>query len=206
MDSIDTSGKALVAFWKNAGDKGEVNPNTAASYRGTCATVLSAVDDWETTDVRTLDIDATFRRFVNKNSSKFKQASLQSYGRRWPVAVRSFLEYAKDPAVWKAPASDKPSAGLKKGRPAQEESPGPRGPDPIPAANLNRVVGGGANFTPGTVLSGLVEYPFPLRQGRLAYLRLPVDLTGVEIKRLTAFLNTLAVDDIGQATAESKQG
>jgi hypothetical protein len=39
-----------------------------------------------------------------------------------------------------------------------------------------------------------VEYPFPLREGRLAYLKLPVDLKATEVKRLTAFLNTLAVD------------
>jgi hypothetical protein len=40
----------------------------------------------------------------------------------------------------------------------------------------------------------MVEYPFPLRQGRLAYLKLPVDLTAAEVKRLTAFMNTLAVE------------
>lgn len=43
-------------------------------------------------------------------------------------------------------------------------------------------------------MSGLVEYPFPLREGRLAYLRLPMDLKMAEVRRLVSYLNTLAVD------------
>ena len=40
--------------------------------------------------------------------------------------------------------------------------------------------------------SGLVEYPFPLREGRFAFLRLPADLKMADVKRLTAYLSTLA--------------
>ena len=48
---------------------------------------------------------------------------------------------------------------------------------------------------PATSRTGLIEYPFPLREGRFAYLRLPTDFTVADVKRLTAFLNTLALDD-----------
>jgi hypothetical protein len=41
---------------------------------------------------------------------------------------------------------------------------------------------------------GLVEYPFPLRAGKLGYLRLPADLRMAEVRRLSAYLATLAVD------------
>jgi len=42
--------------------------------------------------------------------------------------------------------------------------------------------------------TGLVEYPFPIREGQTARLILPRDLKIAEVKRLTAFLATLPVD------------
>ena len=46
---------------------------------------------------------------------------------------------------------------------------------------------------------GLVEYPFPLREGRLCYLRLPPNLTDTEVKRLTAFLYALVFAAAGDS-------
>ena len=187
VETVDTSGQALLDFWKRVGDTGQVNANTATSYRGACALVLGVLDGWQTTDIKSLDPEELFRRFVNKNSTKFKPGSLQSYSRRWPTAFRSFLEYAKDPLTWKPPVSTAPPATKKEKPPADD-------------VNMATVVLAqhdtsvrGTSWSPPSV-AGMVEYPFPLRQGRLAYLKLPVDLTAAEVKRLTAFMNTLAVE------------
>jgi hypothetical protein len=181
MDAIDTSGQALVEFWKNKGTTGDVNPNTAQAMKAACSTVMSVEKDWQTLDVKTLDTDAVFRRFVNKNSGKFKQGSLQAYARRWPQAVKSFLEYASDPTNWKPPAADKPVLKKKSGG-ADDHADESTAEITIRAAS------------PAT---GLIDYPFPLRAGRPVYLRLPADLTAPEVKRLTTFLNSLAIDDAG---------
>lgn len=42
--------------------------------------------------------------------------------------------------------------------------------------------------------SPLVECTFPLREGLLAYFKLPSDLTSREAKRIEIFLMTLAVE------------
>jgi hypothetical protein len=196
MDSIDTSGASLVDFWKRAGAKGEMNNHTATALRGAALQVISVLDDWQTVDVRTLVVGDVLRRWVNKNANKFKQGSLNAYARRWPIAVRSFLEYADDPKGWKAPASDKPVIKREKRNDAgakQSSSP------PSAPTGLTATLTSGPSEIHGRGLvstgPGLVEYPFPLREGRLAYLRLPPDLKFSEIKRLTSFLNTLAVDD-----------
>jgi hypothetical protein len=42
--------------------------------------------------------------------------------------------------------------------------------------------------------SGLIEYPFPLREGQTAWLFLPRDLTASEGKRLAEFIATLSVN------------
>ena len=185
MESVDTSGKALVEFWKRAGDKGELNPHTANALRAASAQVLTVVEGWETVDVRTLDAPDVFRRYANKDGSKLKQASLLAYSKRWPIAVRSFLEYATDPTTWKPPVADRPV--MKGERPTTGSSPANHNVRETPAETSGR-----ATAVPPA--SGFVEYPFPLREGRLAYLKLPVDLKAAEVKRLTAFLNTLAVD------------
>jgi hypothetical protein len=180
---LDTSGKALVDFWKWAGDKGLVNQNTAIGKRAACTQVLGALDDWETLDVSKLNIDDVFRRFVNKRSKDFKPKSLGTYKSRFTQALGDFLAYRKDPQSWKPSAEratpttarkEKGSAAAKGGNNGTRET-----PDAPPAV-------------PGR--AGLVEYPFPLREGRFAYLRLPPDLKMADVRRLTAYLNTLAED------------
>ena len=181
MDSVDTSGQALVAFLKRAADKGLMKPNTANSLRAASAQVLGVLDNWQSLDVRAIDVEDTSRRFVNKRNTEFTPDSLEAYKRRFAQSVKIFLEYADNPAGWKFTAKES-SAPKRK----TTETPTPATPDSAPAAAPER----GAP----PVMSGLVEYPFPLREGRLAYLRLPMDLKIAEVKRLSAYLNTLAVD------------
>ena len=179
---MDTSGKALVEFWKWAGDKGQTNPNTAGAKKAACSQVLGVLDDWESLDVSALNIDDVFRRFTNKRSKDFTPASLGSYKSRFTQALTEFLAYSKNPASWKPKAQDRPT---KKGPSAAALSKnGKNAPAPAPETP--------ADTLPGR--SGLVEYPFPLREGRFAYLRLPIDLKMVDVRRLTAYLSTLADD------------
>ena len=178
MERIDTSGKAMVEHWKWAAEKGLMNPNTAGALRGACSQVLSVLDGWESTDVRTVNIDDVFRRFQNKRNKDFKPESLEAYKRRFSHAVKLFLEYADNPSSWKAPSQGRSMRREKNGGNGGERA--DKVPDRSPTAS--------------SAGAGLVEYPFPLREGRFAYLRLPADLKVAEVKRLTAYLNTLAID------------
>lgn len=183
MESIDTSGKALVEHWKWAADKGLMNLNTARSLSAACKQVLGVLDGWEKLDIRAIDVDDVSRRFQNRRSKDFKPGSLEVYKQRFSQAVARFLEYADNPASWKGLGQErtrrrnksKADAPHSTARPAERASPPPANPS-----------------------AALVDYPFPLREGRFAYLRLPVDLTVGDVKRLTAYLNTLV---IGSETA-----
>ncbi|MGH8611896.1 MAG: hypothetical protein ACREYF_07585 [Gammaproteobacteria bacterium] len=179
MEAIDTSGKSLVGHWKWAAEKGLMNPNTANGFRAACSQVLSVEEGWETLDVRGLDVGELCRRFQIKRHKEFKTGSLEAYKRRFAQAVQLFLDYAKDPSAWKAPSQERSSR---------------KGKGPSSEINGEATASIGERPAALAVLSGLVEYPFPLREGRLAYLKLPIDLKSAEVKRLTAYLNTLAVD------------
>src|SRR5580658_4397666 len=152
--SIDTTGKSLVAHWGWASGKGLMKANTASALRAACSQVISVLDDWQTIDVRTLDVDDTFKRFQNKRAKDFTPESLEQYKRRFGRAVKLFLEYADNPSAWKLTSRE----------PARREK--------KPNGDHQEAVVNGAEVTPerrpsAPPASGLVEYPFPLRAGRL---------------------------------------
>lgn len=183
---MDTTGKACVEFWKWAPQKGLVNANTATAHRVACTQVLGVLDNWESLDVAALDTEDVFTRFVNLKGKAFTPESLTTYKSRFSRALATFLEYAKNPAGWK------PKSQPKREKQTNGPAPSPAGGSPKPHSEESEPP---PALMPPTSRTGLIEYPFPLREGRFAFLRLPTDLTAADVKRLTAYLNTLALDD-----------
>src|ERR1051326_9058905 len=103
MNTANSSGRAIIEHWIWAAVKGLMNMNTAKALRAACAQVLGVLDQWETVDVRDLDLDDVFRRFQNKRGRDFIPESLDTYKRRVSAAHRAFLEYLSDPSRWKSP-------------------------------------------------------------------------------------------------------
>jgi hypothetical protein len=191
----DTSGKALVEHWKWAAEKGLMNSNTASALRAACVQVMSVLDNWETLDVRALNVDDVFSRFQNRRGRDFRPASLATYRRRFERALKLFLGYVNNPTSWRPPGRDMSAAGANT-RKDKTIKLAPNGSDMTDAAAESPdspapplIAEQRPNFA-----SGLVDYPFPLREGRFAYLKLPVDLTAADVKRLTAYLNTLVIE------------
>jgi len=181
MEKKDTSGKALVNFWTWASQKGEMNPHTAGSYKKACSQILQIEDKWETLDISTIDIESFCKRFQNKRSQDFKINSLSLYLNTFRKGVSSFLEYVADPSSWKFQVN---GPKIRKERKSFEGE-----AKKIPSDNSQQ---------PSSIIPidppAFIEYPFPLREGRLAYIKLPIDLKTAEVKRLTAHLYTLAID------------
>lgn len=182
MTETETNGKALLEHWTWATQKGLMNKNTAGGLRSACSQVLGALDDGETVDVKTLDLDSALTRFQNLRKKDFKPAVLETYKRRFRQAVASYLDYLKDPGGWKPRTLDRPAGGG------------------TAKANANGN-GGGAEHQETTrptkhemPQANMMDYPFPVREGQIAHLILPRDLKVSEVKRLTAFMSTLAVD------------
>lgn len=182
---METTGRALVDHWAWAIEKGLMNKNTAASLRSACKRVLDVEDDWQSVDVKKLDVEGILTRFQNLRAKKYKPNVLETYKRRFRQAVRSYLEYLEDPAGWKPSSSSGPTRTRNQnGAEAQKE--------PVPRGEVVREV------VPGPKGAGLVDYPFPIREGLIARLVLPRDLKTSEVKRLSAFMTTLALDFDGE--------
>ncbi|MGQ0613950.1 MAG: hypothetical protein ACT4PV_09465 [Planctomycetaceae bacterium] len=182
---METTGKAFLGHWEWAAEKGVMNKNTASGLKAACTQVLGVLDDWENVDVKRLDVEETLTRFQNLRKKQFKPQVLETYKRRFRQAVSSYLAYLEDPGSWK-PTTRKPRTQASE-----------NGRD---ASATEEMVHASGRELPS---AGLVEYPFPLREGQNARLVLPRDLKRSEVKRLAAFMTTLAVDfeDKDQASA-----
>ncbi|HET6204764.1 MAG TPA: hypothetical protein VFI25_18375 [Planctomycetota bacterium] len=152
-----------------------MNKSTAAGLRAACSQVLGVQENWESVDVKTLDIEEALTRFQHLRKKDFKPSVLKTYRQRFQSAVESFLRYQMDPAVWKPRASERPANKERAARGDRE------------AVEIRPV----RQEMPQT---GMVEYPFPLRAGQIVRLALPRDLKSSEVDRLHAFMRTLAVD------------
>lgn len=178
MSSIETTGRALVTHWAWAAEKGLMNRHTANALRTACVNVLEAVDGWEETDITTLDVDSVFQQFQTKRSKDYKPQTLEEYRRRFRQAVALFLDYARDPSGWQ------PSKPRTPARRRQKHE------------GVEGVTSSAETAQRGLVepMKGYMEYAYRLPGERTAILRLPPDLTLVDVKRIGAFLATLATD------------
>ena len=171
--------KSLVDHWSWAADKGVMNRNTAAGLRSACTQVLTVIgNDWEKTDVTSLDVENLLVRFQNLRKKDFKPQVLEVYKQRFRKAVASYLEYVENPGGWKPGTQEKPTASQRDDRSPKRRS-------------ATTTVSAGTGAT--QIGPGEVEYKFPLRPGVMARLILPSDLTQQDVSRLTAFMAMLVV-------------
>jgi hypothetical protein len=143
--------------------------------------VLEELSPAEEADVRRIDVDATFRAFLNRHPGRLSPASTGEYRRRVAKAIEEFVTWMADPAgygnrsaAWAAKAEARPRTRAPAGaRAAAREAPHP--PDENAGA-------------------GGIALDYPLRPGFLARVVVPRDLTVDEARRMGVFLLTLAPD------------
>jgi hypothetical protein len=175
-----TTGKDLVDHWNWAAEKGIMKKNSALALKSACANVLSVIDGWESIDITSIDVEDVITRFKNIQARKYKPQSLEVYGKRFRNAIESYLEYIRDPGAWKPTSRQiQPANSSTNNKPKKIHNIKKEDDQIAPAPAGGR---------------GLIDYPFPLREGVTVRLMLPRDVTASEVKRLNAFMSTLAVD------------
>lgn len=180
----DYSVGALLEWLEWAGERGLMNRTTARLRRTSCQRVFEVLDDDETSDLRTLNLEDIFTRFANTAGTELSPNSLRDYRGRMEAAVEEFLRYRSDPVNYK-PSGRKllvTNSQMRGGRTAAERERRTRTrtesteeKDPAQATGL--------------------EYPFPLRENVIIYLKgVPTDLSLSEAQRLGRFVQSLAID------------
>ena len=177
----DYSRAALARFIEFVVAKGLVHPATAQGWRVATSKVLEDLTPAEGEDVRKIDVEATFKGFLNRYPGRLSPASVGEYRRRVGRAIEEFVRWMEDPGSYafrspprapKAETRRRPDGAL---APSQDpDRPRPNGPAPV--------------------RPGGISLEYPLRPDLLAQVVVPRDLTVEEARRMGAFLVTLAVD------------
>jgi hypothetical protein len=181
---MEPTGKGAIEFLDFAASRGLINANTAGAMRAAVKEVLRGVEgeEWGTIDLATIDVDDYVTRFERLSPGRLKPDSLSVYKARFKNAVAMFSAYRANPSGWRytpvRPSANRPKPSSN-GKYGAGTSNG--------AARRND-----ANELPKT--PGTISYPFPVRQGVVATLVLPDDLTKPEAKRLAAFVETIAIE------------
>ncbi len=179
---MEGTGGGLVEFLNYTSEKGMVNSNTVGALRAASREVLSAVEPegWEAVDLRTIDIEDFGTRFERLRAGKLKPESLGVYKSRFRSALHMYFKFLENPSGWRY-KPERPAGVRKK-----------------PAAILVPAEGApGGEVQPSDARgrrASTIDYPFPLRPGMVVTLKLPVDLTRPEAKRLAGFIDSLALD------------
>ncbi|MCZ2847460.1 hypothetical protein [Modestobacter sp. VKM Ac-2978] len=198
-DMSSGTGAGLVAFLNWTIERSELPRATASAMRTASTKVLSVEDGWEDLDLRSVDTDELIRRFNIRSASDYSEQSLAVYGQRFLKSVQMYLSKL-DGGDWRPRNGRTPSAsrtgttrnGTRKRSSAVSETPDPTPETPSPSEQPPTQAAPPLQST--AEADGLIEYPFPVRPGLRAKLRLPEDLTPAEADRVAAFIKTLAFD------------
>lgn len=188
-DAMSGTGDGLMAFLDYSHEKGLVKKNNAVAIKGACKEVLSTVypTDWETLDMKTLDVEDVMGRFQNLRGTQYTPSSLSTYRSRLRSGASMYKEFlSQGPGSWRpAIRQQTTAAALTKatsnGKTAKSKTTGPA----LPAV---------VEQPPSSV--AMIPHTFPLRKDVRVTLTLPDDLTDREAKRLGTFIASLAQDEM----------
>ena len=96
----DYSRAALARFIEFVVAKGLVHPATAQGWRVATAKVLEDLTPAEGEDVRRIDVEATFKGFLNRYPGRLSPASVGEYRRRVGRAIEEFVRWMEDPGSY----------------------------------------------------------------------------------------------------------
>jgi len=184
----DYSKSALMEFIETSIKKGWVNVNTGGGIRTACRQILDQVGDAE--DVRQVNVADAIQQYANRFPAKLSGDSLRVYQSRIQGMIESFTSFIDDPVNYKPSSkggTQRPAAKNGAGIKQATTTTTAETPAPAPAVHHNVVVRAVATDTSMTL-------PFNLRPDFLAQVTIPRDMTKDEAKRLTAFIDALAVD------------
>ena len=172
----DFSYASLIKFLEDASDQGLIKVPTANSYRVAVERLRGELTAQELKDIRDIDFELVFQRFVNRNGSRLSADTLRVYRQRASKGIAEFIARQIDPASYR------PAIGVRRSRSKNDFS-APTTTNPIHV-----------ELPTQQPMSRMLTIPFPLRTDFVVSVQIPRDLTLREADRIAAFVRTLAVD------------
>ena len=186
----------LLAYCEYLMSKGYATSAQINPWRTAIIKVFETVEPegWESVDLASLDVDDFLVRFQTLAGAQYKAESTTAYKRRIYNAIDAHDHYLSTgrPPTFRQGGS-KPKSSETKAQTA--------GSDNVAKIDAKQ----STNGTPAPA-SGLVEFPYPLGDGRMVKLVLPPRVKPDDVNRLCAFIRTLQDDSTDQRQIPRKTG
>lgn len=179
LDNLVEKGKA---------SKGAINPLKIAFTK--VVQTINGKDAWTDTEVKSIDVDDYMNRFANLTLGKYSSESLTVYKSRVKKVVEWYVTFLEKPG-W-APEIQRRNRPVAK--PAEQAAVSSGLPS-TPAPEAAGLVRPAAPAAPLAVSPDRITYPFPLMDGQLIHISLPVQLSKADARRIGAFVESIARDD-----------
>jgi len=202
------NGQGLIEFCARMGERGDLNPSTARAFSSTARKILTVESsDLAAIDLRSLDLDDLFSRFLNIHKADYSEGSIDTYRSRLRQSVTLYLAWLDDEPNWKAAgriANERPSRPGNSSRPSSSRRPKPARRD-VKTSEAEPVTApdDATRAVPADSGVRLMTYDVPLRHDLIVRVTLPLDLTTEDAERLAAFVRVLAFS--GRTGAENPE-
>lgn len=174
------SAKALMDFLTWMSEKGLLNKSTSESRRSAAVKIIDVLDEAEKSDLRKIDGEELFKRFINLRGQNYTPSSHGSYKSRFLAALNDFIRYVDNPVGFR-PATALRGTKTGKVRAAGEEG------APVQRARLRLKSRASHEGLPSP---SNLSVPIPLRKDLVVrILDLPPDLTSEEAKKISTVVN-----------------
>ncbi len=178
--TTDFSCDALLAFLKQAGIEGLINPASARSRRNAVEQLSVELSDEERADVREISVDELALRFHKLEGSSIRPEALELYANRFRMGLTDFLRYAEGPQNFE-------SVGVEKTRTFKRRKDG--------KSPLNREQRAAERIRLEALENPSQIVPVPLRERETAYVaNLPLDLTMEEAEKIARVVRAYAAE------------
>lgn len=183
----DGKANSVIEYLDNLIEKGKATRGAIVPLKIAFTKVLQAVDGetWENTDVKTINVDEYMNRFANLTLGKYSNESLAAYKSRVNKAITWYLHFLAKPG-WTPDVSKRTPLSKLNSKSTSKLAIGKNSSQAIAVTSTS------SDHIPSR--TNFVTYPFPLKDGQLAQLSLPINFSSDEAERLTVFIRSLSID------------
>jgi hypothetical protein len=193
----DSTVTGLLAYCDWLRDKGYQSDNAIEAWKTAIKKVFETVEpeSYEQISVENLDLDDYVNRFRTLAGADYKAETITVYAKRIRNAIEAHDYYREH---GRPPSFRKPAKRAKDDSRSGSKS----------ASKNNKVDSREAGNGYGENGGQLVRFPFPLRSGQMAELKLPPRLEKIDADRLAGFLRALQFEpqqQIPERTGEAEK-
>lgn len=176
----ERSREALANFLDYLADKGLMERNTAQARKVAASKILSILEEKETGDVTSLDVDDVVARFGRLHGKQYTPGSLNTYKSRLRSALDDFKSYLSNPLAFRPAVQTRMRQKAVSKEDAAETPIGERRAEPTRSVAMPTPVG-------DNIL------PIPIRADLTVRIQgLPFDLTPGEAQKIAAVVTAMA--------------